>query len=116
MFGLTQASPMTVCLACSETRIGVWPADIVSGRLRPTPRVVSIFSVDESSGVAMASGGAVYRSVLTHGFTVDGDGRKMSKSLGNIIPGQEKAMQELGADVCAPCGCAAADYRNEISA
>ncbi|MDG2459495.1 MAG: isoleucine--tRNA ligase [Luminiphilus sp.] len=57
---------------------------------------------------------APYRSVLTHGFTVDSEGRKMSKSLGNILPAA-KAMQDLGADVLR-LYVSAADYRNEISA
>ena len=57
--------------------------------------------------------GALSR-VLTHGFTVDGDGCKMSKSLGNIIPAA-KAMNDLGADVLR-LYVSAADYRNEISA
>ncbi|MCU7372952.1 class I tRNA ligase family protein [Paucibacter sp. O1-1] len=37
-----------------------------------------------------------YKQVLTHGFTVDGDGRKMSKSLGNVLSPQ-KVMDTLGA-------------------
>ncbi|MCR5537496.1 MAG: isoleucine--tRNA ligase [Succinivibrio sp.] len=41
---------------------------------------------------------APYREVLTHGFTVDGQGRKMSKSLGNVIAPQE-VIDNLGADV-----------------
>ncbi|MBO5566352.1 MAG: isoleucine--tRNA ligase [Succinivibrio sp.] len=41
---------------------------------------------------------APYREVLTHGFTVDGQGRKMSKSLGNVIAPQE-VIDKLGADV-----------------
>lgn len=41
---------------------------------------------------------APYRQVLTHGFTVDVDGKKMSKSLGNTVAPQ-KIMNELGADV-----------------
>lgn len=45
-----------------------------------------------------AFGGAPYKAVLTHGFTVDGDGRKMSKSLGNVIAPQE-VMNELGGDI-----------------
>ena len=57
---------------------------------------------------------APYREVLTHGFTVDGEGRKMSKSIGNIIPA-DKAMKDLGADVLR-LYVSAADYRNEISA
>ncbi len=57
---------------------------------------------------------APYRAVLTHGFTVDGEGRKMSKSIGNIIPAK-KAMNDLGADVLR-LWVSAADYRNEIAA
>ena len=43
-------------------------------------------------------GCAPYRGLLTHGFTVDQDGRKMSKSLGNVIPPQD-VMNTLGADI-----------------
>ena len=39
-----------------------------------------------------------YKGLLTHGFTVDQDGRKMSKSLGNVIPPQD-VMNTLGADI-----------------
>jgi isoleucyl-tRNA synthetase len=39
-----------------------------------------------------------YRSVLTHGFVVDGEGRKMSKSLGNVVKPQE-IIQNFGADI-----------------
>ncbi len=60
-----------------------------------------------------AYGEAPFRAVLTHGFTVDGDGRKMSKSLGNIIPAK-KAMNELGADVLR-LWLASTDYRNEVA-
>ena len=55
-----------------------------------------------------------YRQVLTHGFTVDGAGRKMSKSIGNIIPAK-KAMNDMGADILR-LWVASADYRNEIAA
>ena len=41
---------------------------------------------------------APYKGVLTHGFTVDEKGRKMSKSLGNVIAPQ-KVVNTLGADV-----------------
>ena len=41
---------------------------------------------------------APYRQVLTHGFTVDQNGHKMSKSLGNVIPPQ-KVVNSLGADI-----------------
>ncbi len=58
-------------------------------------------------------GAAPYRSVLTHGFTVDAQGRKMSKSLGNVIAPQ-KVVNSLGADVLR-LWVAATDYRGEIS-
>ncbi|MFY9179874.1 MAG: isoleucine--tRNA ligase [Venatoribacter sp.] len=45
-----------------------------------------------------AYGSAPYKTVLTHGFTVDADGRKMSKSLGNVIAPQE-VINELGGDI-----------------
>ncbi len=60
-----------------------------------------------------AYGEAPYRSVLTHGFTVDGQGRKMSKSLGNIIPAK-KAMNDLGADILR-LWVAGADFRGEVA-
>ena len=47
---------------------------------------------------AAITGTAPYKSVLTHGFTVDGEGRKMSKSVGNII-GPQEIIEKLGADV-----------------
>src|SRR3954470_4654988 len=56
---------------------------------------------------------APYKGVLTHGFTVDDKGRKMSKSLGNVIAPQ-KVMSTLGADVLR-LWVAATDYANEIS-
>ena len=64
------------------------------------------------SGVAM-DGAAPYREVLTHGFTVDAAGRKMSKSLGNVVAPQ-KVMDAMGADVLR-LWIAAADYRHEMS-
>ena len=56
---------------------------------------------------------APYRAVLTHGFTVDEKGRKMSKSLGNVIVPQ-KVIGTLGADVLR-LWIAATDYANEMS-
>ena len=58
-------------------------------------------------------GAAPYRQVLTHGFTVDEKGRKMSKSLGNVIAPQ-KVVQALGADVLR-LWVAATDYSGEIN-
>lgn len=56
---------------------------------------------------------APYRAVLTHGFTIDDKGRKMSKSLGNVIVPQ-KVVGTLGADVLR-LWIAATDYANEMS-
>jgi isoleucyl-tRNA synthetase len=58
-------------------------------------------------------GHAPYDDVLTHGFAVDANGRKMSKSLGNVVAPQ-KVMDTLGADVLR-LWVASADYRNEMS-
>ena len=56
---------------------------------------------------------APYRQVLTHGFTVDQKGRKMSKSLGNVIAPQ-KLLKTLGADIVRLWVCSA-DYRGEMT-
>ncbi|GAP67402.1 isoleucyl-tRNA synthetase [Mizugakiibacter sediminis] len=58
-------------------------------------------------------GRAPYDHVLTHGFTVDAQGRKMSKSVGNVVAPQ-KVMDTLGADILR-LWVAATDYRNEMS-
>jgi isoleucyl-tRNA synthetase len=63
------------------------------------------------SSVAMY-GDAPYKAVLTHGFTVDAQGRKMSKSLGNVVA-PEKVVKNLGADVLR-LWVAATDYKTEI--
>lgn len=64
------------------------------------------------SGVAMDKV-APYKQCLTHGFTVDEHGRKMSKSLGNGIEPQD-IMKTLGADILR-LWIASADYSNEMS-
>ena len=53
-----------------------------------------------------------YKAVLTHGFTVDAQGRKMSKSLGNIVAPRQ-VMNRLGADILR-LWVAATDYRAEL--
>ncbi len=55
---------------------------------------------------------APYKIVLTHGFTVDGQGRKMSKSLGNVISPQE-IIKTDGADIVR-LWVSAEDYREDI--
>ncbi|HEX4984923.1 MAG TPA: isoleucine--tRNA ligase [Burkholderiales bacterium] len=64
------------------------------------------------TGCAM-DGRAPYDGLLTHGFVVDGQGRKMSKSLGNVIAPQ-KVMDTLGADILR-LWIAATDYSGELS-
>ncbi|MCK9396843.1 MAG: isoleucine--tRNA ligase [Methylobacter sp.] len=56
---------------------------------------------------------APYKAVLTHGFTVDADGKKMSKSKGNVVAPQS-VMKNLGADVLR-LWVAATDYRGEMT-
>ena len=57
-------------------------------------------------------GAAPYKGVLTHGFVVDGEGRKMSKSLGNVIAPQE-VMDRYGAEILR-LWVAAEDYRDDV--
>ena len=57
-------------------------------------------------------GRAPYRSLLTHGFTVDGQGRKMSKSLGNAVAPQVTS-EKLGAEIIR-LWVAASDYSGDI--
>lgn len=57
-------------------------------------------------------GCAPYRSVLTHGFVVDGEGKKMSKSAGNVIA-PEEVIGKLGADVLR-LWVSAEDYKDDI--
>ena len=58
------------------------------------------------------NGYAPYKSVLTHGFTVDGEGRKMSKSVGNTVAPQE-VIEKYGADVLR-LWVSSADYQGDI--
>ena len=62
---------------------------------------------------AAMNGRAPYRGLLTHGFTVDGSGRKMSKSLGNYMPLAESA-QKYGGEILR-LWCAATDYSGDLS-
>jgi isoleucyl-tRNA synthetase len=64
------------------------------------------------TSVAMR-GKAPYREVLTHGFTVDAKGQKMSKSKGNVVAPQ-KVVNTLGADILR-LWVAATDYRGEMT-
>ncbi|MCD5402140.1 isoleucine--tRNA ligase [candidate division NPL-UPA2 bacterium] len=60
-----------------------------------------------------AKGKAPYKTVLTHGFMVDGEGRKMSKSRGNLISSEE-AVERFGADIIR-LWVSSEDYRSDIT-
>ena len=59
-----------------------------------------------------AKNAAPYRTVLTHGFVVDGQGKKMSKSLGNVVAPQD-IIKKNGAEILR-LWVAAEDYRDDI--
>ncbi|WP_338765981.1 isoleucine--tRNA ligase [Massilia sp. METH4] len=62
---------------------------------------------------SMLNGRPPYKALLTHGFTVDGEGKKMSKSLGNTLAPQ-KISDTLGADILR-LWVASTDYTGELS-
>jgi len=71
-----------------------WPADLyVEGQDQYRGWFQSSLLIAEG-----LKGEAPYRQVLTHGFVVDADGRKMSKSLGNVITPQQ-LLKKYGADI-----------------
>ena len=96
------------CVSQSRPEITV-PADLY---LEGSDQHRGWFHSSLLTSVAM-HGRAPYRGVLTHGFTVDEKGRKMSKSIGNTLVPQ-KLTGTLGADVVR-LWVAATDYANEMS-
>ncbi len=82
------------CLEPRKDRDLAWPADVY---LEGSDQHRGWFhsSLLESSGTR---GRAPYKTVVTHGFTLDEQGRKMSKSLGNSIAPQD-IMKQYGADI-----------------
>ncbi|MDF2789603.1 MAG: ileS, partial [Neobacillus sp.] len=69
------------------------------------------FNSSLSTAVAV-TGKAPYKGVLSHGFALDGEGRKMSKSLGNVVV-PEKVMKQLGADILR-LWVASVDYQADV--
>jgi isoleucyl-tRNA synthetase len=69
------------------------------------------FNSSLSTGVAV-TGKAPYKGILSHGFVLDGDGRKMSKSLGNVVI-PAKVMNQLGADILR-LWVASVDYQADV--
>ncbi len=70
------------------------------------------FNSSLTTSVAM-DGVPPYRTVLTHGYTVDADGKKLSKSKGNYVA-LDKIVAQHGADILR-LWVASTDYRNEVS-
>ncbi len=70
------------------------------------------FQSSLKTSIAM-NGVPPYKGLLTHGFTVDANGRKMSKSLGNVIAPQ-KVFKSLGADILR-LWVSATDYTSEMT-
>lgn len=87
-----------------------WPADMY---LEGSDQHRGWFNSSLSISVA-TRGAAPYRSVLTHGYVVDGKGRKMSKSLGNGIDPLD-VIDKMGADILR-LWVASADYKKDIAA
>ncbi|MCR6111200.1 isoleucine--tRNA ligase [Bacillus sp. A301a_S52] len=84
------------------------PADVY---LEGSDQYRGWFNSSLSTAVAV-TGKAPYKSVISHGFTLDGVGKKMSKSLGNtIIP--NKVMKQLGADILR-LWVASVDYQADV--
>ena len=86
-----------------------WPADMY---LEGSDQHRGWFHSSLLTG-CMLSGRAPYKSLLTHGFVVDGQGRKMSKSVGNVIAPQ-KVSDSLGAEILR-LWVASTDYSGELS-
>lgn len=85
-----------------------WPADLY---LEGSDQHRGWFQSSLLTSVAV-TGQAPYRAVLTHGFLVDGEGRKMSKSLGNVVA-PEKIIKNYGADILR-LWVASSDYQSDI--
>lgn len=85
-----------------------WPADLY---LEGSDQHRGWFQSSLLTSVA-TKGTAPYKAVLTHGFVVDGDGRKMSKSVGNVVVPQE-VINKYGADILR-LWVASADYQADV--
>ena len=86
-----------------------WPADLY---LEGSDQHRGWFQSSMLIGCATV-GRAPYKQLLTHGFVVDQNGRKMSKSLGNVVAPQE-VYNEFGADILR-LWTASTDYSGELA-
>lgn len=85
-----------------------YPADLY---LEGSDQYRGWFNSSLTTGVA-ARGKSPYKGVLTHGFVLDGEGRKMSKSMGNVVD-PLKVMDQLGADILR-LWVASVDYSGDV--
>jgi isoleucyl-tRNA synthetase len=86
-----------------------WPADLY---LEGSDQHRGWFNASLTTAVAV-TGDPPFRAVLTHGFVVDEHGRKMSKSLGNVVDPAE-VLKHLGADILRLWVCSS-DYRGDLA-
>lgn len=95
--------------AVLDTRDGLsWPADLY---IEGTDQYRGWFQSSLLTAVS-TRGTAPYRTVITHGFVLDEQGRKMSKSLGNVIE-PSKVIDQYGADILR-LWVASVDYNNDV--
>ena len=87
-----------------------WPADLY---LEGSDQHRGWFQSSMLTGCASSMGRAPYKQLLTHGFVVDQNGRKMSKSIGNVVAPQE-VYNEFGADILR-LWTASTDYSGELA-
>jgi isoleucyl-tRNA synthetase len=97
------------CVNGSHSDELTWPADLY---LEGSDQHRGWFHSSLLTG-CMLYGRPPYKALLTHGFVVDGNGRKMSKSVGNVIAPQ-KVSDSLGAEILR-LWTAATDYSGELS-
>lgn len=95
--------------AVLETREELqWPADLY---LEGSDQYRGWFNSSLITGVAV-KGTAPYKGILSHGFTLDGEGRKMSKSLGNTVD-PNQVSNKLGADILR-LWVSSTDYQSDV--
>ena len=85
-----------------------YPADLY---LEGSDQYRGWFNSSLSTGVAKM-GKSPYKTCLTHGFVLDGEGRKMSKSMGNVID-PLKIMKQMGGDILR-LWVASVDYQSDV--
>lgn len=96
-------------VAVLETREEAqWPADLY---LEGSDQYRGWYNSSLITGVAV-KGQSPYKGILSHGFTLDGEGRKMSKSLGNTVD-PKQVCDKLGADILR-LWVSSVDYQSDV--